>query len=89
LLTKKHAEEIATKLGAEIRHRKAHDLAVVFYEGKLIAAFGIRRGSRANAGHDHSPNDLHVSPRTCLGLAECPVSRDDWIEQMKQKGLIQ
>lgn len=43
-ITKELAIKIAKKLGAEIQNRGgAHDLAKVYYKGKLIAHFGIRR----------------------------------------------
>jgi hypothetical protein len=32
-----------------------HQLAIIEYEGKRIAQFGIRRGSRRDQGHDHVP----------------------------------
>jgi len=89
MITKQHAEAIIKKLQAEIHtKRDAHDLAVVYHNGKRIASFGIRRGSRKNLGHNHISHDLHVSPHTCLGLAQCPVSKDEWLEMMGQKGLI-
>ncbi|HLG14539.1 MAG TPA: hypothetical protein VJH03_08570 [Blastocatellia bacterium] len=88
MLTKKHAEDIAKKLHAEIRHKKAHDLAVVEYNGQRVLQFGIRRGSRNDSGHDHLPNNLHLHPRDALLLAQCPLSREEWLRRMKEKGLI-
>ena len=89
LLTKEHARSIATKLGAEIRRkRKAHDLAVVYEGGLRIAQFGIRRGSRKNLGHDHLTHALHLSLRQCLELARCPMSREQWIGSLRDKGLL-
>jgi hypothetical protein len=89
MLTKEHAEKIAAKLEAQIdRSRKAHDLAAVYYEGKVIAFFGIRRGSRKNAGHDHIPRSIYFSARKCLDLANCPVSKADWLASMKELGKL-
>lgn len=80
-ITKEHATKIAKKLKAVIdRTPKAHDLACVYHEGRLIATFGIRRGSRKSLGHGHIPEDLHLSPHNTLRLANCPMSRDEWIE---------
>ena len=89
LLTKEHARRIARKLGAEIRTgRKAHDLAVVYESGIRLSQFGIRRGSRKDLGHDHLTNSLHLSARQCLDLAQCPMTREEWIANLREKGLL-
>lgn len=88
MLTHEHAEKITQKLKAAIRYKASHDLAVVEYEGKRIAQFGIRRGSRKDQGHDHISTSIHVSPHEALLLAQCPMSLDDWVKRMKEKGLI-
>ncbi len=88
-LTRKDARTIATKLGAEIRtNRKAHDLAIIYEDGIRLGQFGIRRGSRSNLGHDHLPNSLHLSPRECLELVRCSMTRKDWIANLREKGLV-
>jgi hypothetical protein len=78
---KKLKAEVATK-------RTAHDLAQVFYKGALIVQFGIRRGSSKSIGHGHLPEDLHLTPHQTLELARCPLSYDEWVSLMKEKGLI-
>lgn len=88
MLTKAHAERIAKKLNASLRPKGAHDLAIVEYNNKRIVQFGIRRGSRDDLGHDHLPGDLHLSPHDTMELARCPIYRDEWIQRMKDKGLI-
>jgi len=91
MLTKQDAERIADKLEVTIERAKRnrpHDLMIVVHEGKIIASFGIRRGSRKDAGHDHIPNSLHASPHFCKELAECPKSKDDWLRMMKEKDLL-
>ena len=89
MLTKDHAKQIARKLEAEIKSgKKAHDLASIYHDGKLIAWFGIRRGSRRDSGHDHIPKSLSFSADKCLGLARCPVSKDDWLSHMKKIGRL-
>jgi hypothetical protein len=88
MLTREDAEQITAKLKATIRHKNRHDLAVIEYEGKRITQFGIRRGSRKDQGHDHIPTSLHVSPHEALLLAQCPMSLDDWVAKMKDKGFI-
>ena len=88
MLTREDAEKITTKLEAIIRHKKSHDLAVIEYQGKRIAQFGIRRGSRKDQGHDHIPTSIHVSPHEALLLAQCPMSLGEWIAKMRDKGFI-
>jgi len=89
IITKEHALSIAKKLKAEIcqRGNRPHDIAMVFHEGRCIATLGIRRGSQKDLGHDHIPRDLHLGPHKARLLAQCPLSRDGWIEIMKQKAL--
>jgi hypothetical protein len=87
IITKERAVKIARKLGAEMRPEKAHDIAEVFENGKLIAHFGIRRGSEKDKGHDHVLNDLHVNGHYGKLLAACPLTRQNWLEILRKKGL--
>jgi hypothetical protein len=88
MLTKDDAEAIAKKLRASFQEGSKHQLAIIEYEGKRIAQFGIRRGSRRDQGHDHIPGSIHVRPREALQLAQCPMSFEEWIKHMKDKGLV-
>lgn len=89
IITRELADKIVKKLGAQVeaRPRKAHDLAHVRVDGKIVALFGLRRGSSKEAGHDHIPDALHVSPRDAKLLGQCPMSRDEWVEKLRAKGL--
>jgi hypothetical protein len=64
IITKELAERIAAKLQAVSHPKKnrPHDLYCIYYEGRLIAHFGIRRASRKDQGHDHVPGQIRVSP---------------------------
>ena len=89
ILNKDSAKKIAKKLGAEIdKSASAHDIAVIYEGGVEIASFGIRRGRR-DLGHDHIPSDIHVRPRQARDLAQCPMSRDEWVQLMMELGLIE
>ena len=90
VITKELALKIVKKLKADIRERsgKAHDLALVYHGGKLIAQFGIRRGSRKDQGHDHIPDQIHVRPSQARLLGQCPLERQDWIQILARKGLL-
>jgi hypothetical protein len=91
IITKELAERIAKKLRAQMDSRpsRAHDLARVWEGAQVVAMFGIRRGSGKDAGHDHIPEDLHVSPRDAKLLGQCPMKREQWIEKLREKGLIE
>ena len=82
-INKQHAQSIARKLKATIdKTGKAHDLAYVYHHGVLIASFGIRRGSRPSLGHGHISNDLGMNQHDTLRLANCPMSREEWIQRV-------
>lgn len=89
IITKELALKIASKLKVDLIKRKGpHDIALVYHEEKLIAQFGIRRGSNKNLGHDHIPDQIFLRPREAKLLAQCPLSREEWITIMKEKGKL-
>ena len=89
-ITKELAMKIVKKLGADTKTRegKAHDIAIIRHEGKKVAKFGIRRGSGKDLGHDHVPRQLGLRPNEARLLAECPMTRDEWVHRMREKGKI-
>lgn len=87
-ITKQHALAIAKKLKAVIREEKAHAYADIFHDNKLIAWFGIRRGSQKDLGHDHIPRDLHVNSHQARLLAACALTRDQWLKIFAEKNLL-
>ena len=89
MLNKDDAQKIAKKLKARIHPGSAHDIAVIEYDGKHVADFGMRRGSRRDQGHGHIPRDIHLNLRDALSLAQCTLSYEQWIQRMKEKGLIE
>lgn len=90
LITKELALRIAKKLHAEIqvRQNRPHDLALVRHEGKVVAQFGIRRGSNKNLGHDHIPSQIFLGPRDARLLGQCPLSREEWVRIASEKGKL-
>jgi hypothetical protein len=88
MIAKDHAAKIAAKFRATIRPGGNHDIAIIEFEGKRIAQFGISRGSRRDAGHDHIPAGIYVSTRSALDLARCPMSYEQRIAVSRGKGLI-
>jgi len=90
MLTKDHATAIAGKLRAKPHKKKGtpHQIQLIFHRDKIVAHFGIRHGSNRNAGHDHIPRDLHVSPHFCKELACCTKYLEDWLSMMEKQGLL-
>jgi hypothetical protein len=90
IVTKELAESIARKLQAVCNAKKnrPHDLYVVYHQGRRIAQFGVRRSSRKDQGHDHIPGEIHVSPNEARLLGQCPMSREEWVKKMIEKGVI-
>lgn len=83
-ITKEHAERIATKLGAidETKKGDEHDEMVIYHEGQYVASFGIRRGSKKDAGHGHVPKNLGVNTHFAKELAICTKSRLEYLEKV-------
>ena len=88
IITKEHAVKIAKKLKAKMRQEKAQAYAEIFYNECLIAWFGIRRSSEKDKGHDHIQRDLHINSHQAKLLAACPLTREDWLEIMSDKGFL-
>jgi len=87
-ITKELALKIAKKLNAQIKKTtKAHDIAEIFHQGKLVATFGIRRGSNKNLGHDHIPHQIFLGARDTRLLGQCPMSREQWLKIIIDKGM--
>lgn len=89
VITRELADKIVKKLKAKVvKQGSAHEILGVFCEDKMVASFGIRRGSKKNQGHDHIPSNIFVSPREAKLLGQCPLSREEWVEIIKEKGKV-
>lgn len=89
IITKELATSIARVLGAEVRSTgKGHDIALIRHEGRVVATFGIRRGSGRDAGHDHVPLQIFLSPHNARRLAQCPMSREECLAEMARSGRL-
>jgi len=87
VLTQTDAEAIAKKLLCTYDEAKAHKYAEVFEAGRLIARFGIRRTSKEKP-HGHIPRDLHITQKQCWDLRRCPLSREEYVNLLRQKHLL-
>lgn len=89
VITKELAGKIARKLKAKLRKQsRRHDIFAVYHEGKMVAQFGIRRGSKKNLGHDHIPEQIFVGTRDARLLGQCPLKREDWVKIITEKGKV-
>jgi hypothetical protein len=88
VITREIAEKIAYKLKATFVSKKRHDIAQIYHEGKLVALFGIRRGSKKDEGHDFIPSQIFVTTAQAKLLGQCPLLREDWIQILREKGKL-
>lgn len=89
IITTQHAKKIAKKLKAVLRESKAHTHADIFHDDQMIATFGIRRGSEKDKGHDHIQEALQVNSYQAKLLAACPLTLEQWLQIMRDKGYIE
>ena len=85
-LQKKQAVDIANKLKADIVRKTNHDIAIVRWQGFFIGSFGIRRDRYA--GHGHIPGQIFITQSEALQLARCHMSKDDYFDILRQRGVL-
>lgn len=87
-LTKDLAEKVVKKLGGVVRQGRKHDIVQVYHAGKLVAFFGLRRGSDRSMLHNYISSQLYVSQNQAYLLGLCPMTREQWIEVLRAKGKL-
>ncbi len=88
-LQKRDVLDIAGKLGATVDSDGKHQRAFFRHNGTLILTFGIRHGSKSGHGHlVGERGDLKLNARRVKELAQCSMSRDEYIEHLIGIGLI-
>ncbi len=88
MIDKKDAESIAAKLAAKRRQGRKHEQILVWHDEKLVARYGIRRGS-GSPSHVYVPRELHISAQQAQELADCPMSAEQYFDILAEKGLLQ
>jgi hypothetical protein len=90
IITKELALKIVKKLKATIikSRSKRHDEYVVEEDGQQVAILSIRRSSEKDIGHDYVPRDLHISSHQAKELGQCPWSRKDYIDCLREKEIL-
>jgi hypothetical protein len=84
MLTQGDAVAIATKLKAEMKPGRKHDLAIFRYDGKYIAQFGIQRASK-DKPHDYIPRQLFMTAKQGREFRQCSLSLEGYIEILRSK----
>jgi hypothetical protein len=87
LLTQDDAEAIADKLDCTPYEGRSHRYYRLFVDQKLVARFGVRRASKEK-GHGHLPRDLHITQKQCRELSECPLTKEGYLQILRDKNLL-
>jgi hypothetical protein len=82
---KAEAQKISRKLGG-IETGGAHMKVAVMYKGEMVLDFGYRHAKTAPNGH--LPRALHLSESDTIKMARCHISKDEYFEMLKAKGII-
>jgi len=88
-LKKREAKAIVDKLQMEYRHKK-HNYGWLKYKGKpiLTVYFSHGKGDMPGKIPDKFRQDLKINEDQLKDLRDCPLSREDYIEILKEKGFI-
>jgi hypothetical protein len=87
MFTQADVQAIAKKLGCVPREGKAHKYYDLFIDDKLITSIGERRASKEK-DHGHVSHQLHITQKECRDLSACPLSRDDYLGLLKERGFL-
>jgi hypothetical protein len=88
-ITQEVADKIRQKLcGSEKpKTTSGHDVYPIRLDGLVVGRVSIRRSSK-EVGHDYIPGDINVSMRFAKEIGTCHKNLDDYIECLRDKGLI-
>jgi len=100
IFTKDHAERTAKKLKEKPRRElpklsitedadAAHVVQLITCGGRLVTKFGIKHGSKRNAGHGWVPKALGLGPHQAILFANCTMTVDEIIQHFIDKGFIE
>lgn len=71
----------------EIKDGRRHKLVKVWYGNHHIGQYGLLRSSTAKR-HNHIAGQLHLSQKDAYSLAKCPLTVDDFVTILEDKGEI-
>lgn len=88
-IQKREALAIARKLNATLEPDGKHQLATFEHEGVIILTFGIRHGNKGGHGHlAGRQGNLCLSENKVVKLASCEMSKEEYIQHLKDIGEI-
>ena len=89
-IQKREALAIVRKLDAALERDGAHQIATFEVAGRAILTFGIRHGNKGGHGHlaGRHKGELKINEYGVVALATCNMSKDDYIQYLKEIGEI-
>ena len=88
-LEQRDAKDIARKIGATVDPQGKHQRATLEYNGRIVLTFGIRHGSKTGQGHLVGKNhELKLSATKAIALARCDMTKDEYIEHLRERNII-
>ena len=88
-IQKREALAIASKLGAQLEPDGKHQLATFEVDGVVILTFGIRHGKKGGHGHlCGRDGNLRMGEHKVVKLATCTMSKDEYIQHLRDIGEI-
>ena len=88
MLTAQDGLKIARKLGVEPEEKRNHTRIRVVIDNILVGSYGVSRSSRER-NHDYIAKQIGgISARQARDLSRCPLSKEDYVEIIRDKGLL-
>jgi hypothetical protein len=88
MLTADDGRAIAKKLGATVEDdAKKHEKVSVWFHGRMVARYGIRRASREKS-HNYISRELHISQSQTKELAACRITSEAYFQMILDGGFI-
>ena len=88
MLTAHDGLGIAKKLDAEITEGRKHTKVLVVIDGVVIGRYGLSRSSKDQAA-GYIPKQIGwVTSRQARDLSHCPMSKEEYTEIIRKKGLL-
>lgn len=87
-MTARDALKIARKLGAEITEGRNHTRVLVVIDDAVVGSYGVSRSSRER-NHDYIARQIGgISAMQARDLSRCPLSKEDYVRIIRNKGLL-
>ena len=89
MLTSEDGFKIAKKLDARIDQGKRKHIGVtVVIDDVTVGRYGLSRSSREQ-DHNYIAKQIgKISPRQAINLSRCPLSKEGYVQIIKEKGVL-